>query len=385
MDVYYELAYAAERKASMLVSGDAFEYRRSEETGSISAVLSDGLGSGVKANVLAIMSSVMLLKYALANIDIRKASSLVMATLPKCSVRKISYATFTVLMLERGGLVKIVEYGNPSYLLMRNGESFGVERKKYSMDLENRKEDAFYSEFKMRKEDRLLIFSDGVSQSGIGSASLPFGWGVENTSNFVSTLLRHNPQISAKTLSKKIVIKASANDGYSPADDITCACLYARVPRRLIVATGPPLTKEKDGEFTSEFWRFDGDKVICGGSTSHLISRESGVDIEVSLDEGYKPSEVMKGVKAVTEGVITLNKTLSLLENGNISGDGVENVLAEIFTENDSITFLTGTKLNEAHYRPKIPVELAVRINLVRKIKDVLERRYLKKVDIVYY
>ena len=61
-------------------------------------VLSDGLGSGVKANILATLTARMLSIMIARNMDIRTAVKAVADTLPICSVRNLAYATFTVLV-----------------------------------------------------------------------------------------------------------------------------------------------------------------------------------------------------------------------------------------------------------------------------------------------
>ena len=45
---------------------------------------------------------------------------------------------------------------------------------------------------------------------------------------------------------------------------------------------------------------------------------------------------------------------------------------------------MVGAKLNEAHYDPTLPVEIAIRKNIVKKIAEVLEKKYFKKVNIQY-
>ena len=59
-------------------------------------VLSDGLGSGVKANILATLTAQMLSIMIARNMDIQTAVKAVADTLPICSVRNLAYATFTV-------------------------------------------------------------------------------------------------------------------------------------------------------------------------------------------------------------------------------------------------------------------------------------------------
>ncbi|MBO5991848.1 MAG: serine/threonine protein phosphatase, partial [Lentisphaeria bacterium] len=56
------------------------------------AVLSDGLGSGIKAHILANMTTTMALRFMQSNMDTLKSVETIMDSLPVCEVRKISYA-----------------------------------------------------------------------------------------------------------------------------------------------------------------------------------------------------------------------------------------------------------------------------------------------------
>ena len=70
--------------------------------------------------------------------------------------------------------------------------------------------------------------------------------------------------------------EALLNDGRAAKDDITCGVVYYRHPRRLLVITGPPFIKERDGELAELVRTFDGRKVICGGTTASIVSRLLG-------------------------------------------------------------------------------------------------------------
>ena len=53
-------------------------------------------------------------------------------------------------------------------------------------------------------------------------------------------------------LAGKIVTMAHKNDSYKANDDISCATIYFREPRKLLICTGPPYEKEKDKELASK-------------------------------------------------------------------------------------------------------------------------------------
>ena len=54
--------------------------------------------------------------------------------------------------------------------------------------------------------------------------------------------------------------------------------------------------------------------------------------------------------------------------------------MIELFRQSDEIEFVVGTKVNEAHQDPSLPVDLEIRRNIVRRLKTVLETKYRKRV-----
>ncbi|MBR1680208.1 stage II sporulation protein E, partial [bacterium] len=71
-----------QRKYNQNAFGDYFTSTRYPKTGRIVAVLSDGLGSGVKANILACMTATMLLKFIEEGTGIKKSCETIMNSLP---------------------------------------------------------------------------------------------------------------------------------------------------------------------------------------------------------------------------------------------------------------------------------------------------------------
>ena len=50
-----------------------------------------------------------------------------------------------------------------------------------------------------------------------------------------------------------------------------------------------------------------------------------------------------------------------------------------LMLQSDIVEFVVGTRINEAHQDPNVPVELDLRRNIIRKIASLLETRYLKE------
>ena len=111
------------KKYNQNAYGDYFVSKRYPDEARLIAVLSDGLGSGIKANILSCMTATMLLRFIEnGQIPIRKAAEIIMNSLPVCKVRHISYSTFSAIDCDDYGSAKIVEEGNPEFIWIRNNE-----------------------------------------------------------------------------------------------------------------------------------------------------------------------------------------------------------------------------------------------------------------------
>ena len=91
----------------------------------------------------------------------------------------------------------------------------------------------------------------------------------------------------------------------------------------------------------------------------------------------------MEGIDLVTEGILTLTKACEYLETGEVNNDAAGD-LVKFMLDTDCITFMVGAKLNQAHYDPSLPIEIEIRKNVIKKISDILENKYYKKVTVQY-
>lgn len=394
---FIEVAHYQVCKHKQGAPGDVFLSQKNPDDGRVITTLSDGLGSGIKAGVLATLTATMATRFVASDIPIKRAAEIIMNTLPVCQERGISYATFTLVDIEPNSTIRIVEYDNPPYVLVR--EQTIVEPIKDISTFERRDKTTapkveaqlHYSQYEARPGDRLVFFSDGVTQSGMGSARFPFGWGIANVQNFILQKILEDPQISARDLARLVVREALFHDSYKAKDDITCGVIYSRNPRDLLIITGPPMHKENDTSITRIFNMFDGKKVICGGTTANILARELNRNIKVHLknpDPQVPPYSEMEGADLVTEGIITMGKVAELLEKGDQSAYTRENAatkLVEMILNSDRIHFVVGTKINEAHQDPNMPVELEIRRNVIKKIASIIEEKYLKEVHIQFF
>ena len=85
----------------------------------------------------------------------------------------------------------------------------------------------------------------------------------------------------------------------------------------------------------------------------------------------------MDGVDLITEGILTLTKVLEYLNEGyDRWPDDAAGRLIELLLDSDVIEFMIGSKLNQAHYDPDLPLELEIRKNVVKQLEKILSGRY---------
>ena len=384
--MFIDIDCSQKKKYNQNAYGAFFKSERFTDMNRLVAVLSDGLGSGIKADILACMTSTMLLKFLKENADIEKSCEIIMNSLPVCKVRGISYSTFSAIDCYDGGKAIIVEEGNPDFIWIRDGEVLKPECTIIeSKNFKNRKMRVY--DIKLELNDRIIFCSDGATQVAMGTKTYPLGLERDGLINIILSKLKMDKNISSSELSNYLIkqIELIAPDK-KLLDDTSIVSIYCREPRESLVFTGPPYHIEKDNYYANTFKNFKGKKAIAGGTTANIISRELNIPVktDLSLNVGNLPGiYCMDGVDLVTEGILTLTKTMEYLEDNNYQNDAAGKLM-RFMLDSDCISFLVGAQLNQAHYDPNLPIEIEIRKNIVRKIAKILEDKYLKKVKVQF-
>ncbi len=392
-DFFVEVDYQQKSYEGQRICGDIFLSSKIKEENRIVVVLSDGMGHGVKASILATLTATMAVNFTKEHKAPEKTAEIIMKTLPECSERKMNYSTFTIVDIEQSNKVTLLEYENPECVIIRDRKVFKPADARYIETSEDAKcsKKIRVCTFAPVKGDRIIFFTDGVAQSGLGTPRFPFGWGVDNAARYAIDMIKQYPQISARNLAAKILSMAFRNDGFQSKDDTTCGVIYFREPRELLICTGPPYNKEDDPRLAAEVNSFKGKKIVMGATTGDIVSRELGLKIEDVFkfeDPELPPINVMEGIDLFTEGILTLNKVEKILKAYNPAntklGRGPADEIVKLILESDAIKILIGTRINIAHQDPHLPVELEIRRTVVNRIAQLLEEKLLKKVVVNY-
>jgi len=369
------------------VCGDTYKITRTDDSKII--VLSDGLGSGIKASILSILTTEILATMVEEGVSLAEVVNTVTKTLPVCKKRGIAYSTFTIAQIFKNGKIKIVNYDNPAPIILKNREIIYID---YVKKIINEKEIKIY-EFKIEEGDMIFLMSDGVVHAGLGNL-MDFGWGEENIAKYLKRL--NKKTLDIKEIVDNLIEVTESYYGFEPGDDATVIGMKVTAKPNLKIFTGPPLDPKTDDYYVKEFLEYKGKKVICGGTTSNIISRISGREIEIDLEgignTEIPPSGKMQGIDLITEGVLSLKKVNEILSKceknlyeidlSHKKLDAAEKLI-EIMRDCDYIKILVGRKVNAFYHNPALPFDMSIRSNLVRTLVGNL-KRLDKEVEVEY-
>lgn len=370
---YYDVAVHSLNKIGEELCGDRVDIYKSETETFL--VMADGLGSGVKANILATLTVKIAMTMLRSGESLEETIDTIMNTLPVCSVRKVAYSTFCMIHIDETGFCRLIEYHNPPVFYSRKGEICPYESK---TEIYGDKE-VRISELQLEPGDYLTIVSDGAIHAGVGHM-LNHGWEWEHIADYLN---RQQPK-SAEQVSKNLIETCNKLYEDHPGDDTTVATIMVKHPQVTRIFSGPPENKDKDHDIVRKFMEGPIKRVICGGTAANIVSRELGRDLHTEMDY-YEPSippiAHLKGIDLVTEGVLTLRKVSERLEaysNGELipfDRKDAATLLSDLLI-NDSthIELWVGKAINPAHQNPDFPFELSIKLHVVEKIIATLKK-----------
>lgn len=387
-----DIAYKSLNKKGEELCGDKVEILHTKDSHIL--ILADGMGSGVKANILATMASKVLGTMFLRDIPLERCVETIAETLPVCQVRQVAYATFSILQVYDDGRAYLAEYDNPSCVFIRNGELMDIPRTYRT--IAGRRIGEYH--FRVQIGDAFVIVSDGAINAGVGDL-LNFGW----TWNSVADFVKREYARTSTAVHLASELSQACNDlyQYRPGDDTTVAVLRVGEKKIVNLMTGPAKQKEHDTRMVRDFMEEENAvRCVCGGTTSKVLARVLGKEIDVSLDyvdNDVPPISYIDGIDLVTEGVVTMNKALGLLERYTKDEEVDENFFIELMRPNGAamlaeilinsctdLNLFVGCAINDAYQNPDLPFEMGVRQKLVDKYEEVM-KKLGKTVNIYYY
>ena len=389
-NLWTETGYVSLNKTGEQLCGDRVEVTGGGEANHTTLVLADGLGSGVKANILSTLTSKILCTMISGGMPIESCVETIAETLPVCSVRKVAYSTFSIISVTDNEIAELIQFDNPEIIVLRGGV-----RHDYPMTTRQIAGKTIHeSRFPVEENDVFIAMSDGATYAGVGHA-LNHGWQRENIIDFAEA--NYLPGNSAKYIAGNIVDECNRLYEGEPGDDTTVAVVRIRARHPVNLMIGPPSTKDQDIKMMNLFFAKQGEKIICGGTTATIASRYLHRELKPTLDypdPEIPPISQLDGVDLVTEGVVTISRVLKYAEdflNGtdlsaswSTRRDGASLIARELFEKATDINFFVGRAINPAHQNPDLPITFGIKIQLIENLAKCLEKMG-KQIKVSYF
>ena len=382
-----ETAWKSLNKRGEELCGDWVKITRTRD--SLIVVLSDGLGSGVKANILATLTAEIATSMLVQGARIDDVVETLAATLPECQVRHLAYATFAVLQVFHGREAYLVEYDSPPLILVRGGKAVSLPATERTVAGRTIRE----VRFTLENGDYMAMVSDGYIHAGVGGL-YRMGWGQKNLTTAVERwVATQGDAYELASALSRTCLKLSAD---KLGDDATAVTMRVRIRRKLTILTGPPSDPALDAQAVERLMSAEGAKAICGGTTAQMAARGVGKPLKVawrpmppggSSVTGPKlpPMGLLEGVDLVTEGILTISAAVDRLKNVQSIRDlppdqDAATQLARLLLTADRIHFIIGDAINPqqlADVVRGVPMreiyldELIARLNALDKIVTV--------------
>lgn len=249
--VYVDATYKSLIKYHEELCGDNVEIVKNDDRYIV--VLSDGLGSGVKANILSTLTAKIISTMLYEGSTIEDTVDTIVHTLPICNIRKVAYSTFIILQIDYDGNAYLVEFDSPGCIFVRNGRLVPIEYSHREIAGKAIRE----ARFKVQPDDVLTLMSDGVVYAGIGHL-MNLGWTWENVCEFVSSRVRAG--ITSARLTN--MLSETCNQLYmnKPGDDTTVATVKIVPKKAVSLYSGPPVDPGSDERLVTEFMMTEGKK-----------------------------------------------------------------------------------------------------------------------------
>ncbi|MCK4275477.1 MAG: SpoIIE family protein phosphatase, partial [Phycisphaerae bacterium] len=310
MSVYYEWGTKQLNKRSEELCGDSIVVSRHSD--SVTLALADGLGSGVKANILATLTTRIAMHLLENDLPLSEVVETLGKTLPVCEVRKLAYSTFAIAQFFSDGRARVVEFDTPPAILLRDRKLFPMSSNERVIASKTIRE----SVLELRMGDWIVFVTDGVLNAGIGGV-YPLGWGWEQTTRYLEG--HAHPELSAQVLADKLADTVAELYNDAPGDDVSIVVIKVRRKLVATVLTGPPADRATDEAMLQRFVELPSLHAVCGGTTAKIVARHLGLPLEVDLETmkpDVPPVGRIKNLDLITEGILTLTRANELLKSG---------------------------------------------------------------------
>ncbi len=388
-DLCADIGYRSLNKYGEQLCGDRVQLIHADDN-SLILVLADGLGSGVKANILSTLTSKIIATMIANAMPIEECVNTIASTLPVCQTRHIAYSTFTILKITDNSYAEIIQYDNPMVILLRNGVHYDYPMTERTIGGKK----IYESKLELQLDDVFIAMSDGAIYAGV-ERTLNYGWQRENIIDFVEA--NYDPSLTAKTITSLVLDECDRLYEGRPGDDTTVASIQIRKRAPVNLLIGPPADPADVNKMFSLFFAKQGRHIVCGGTTSKLTSEFLGKPMQTEIDyfdPDIPPTAKIEGVDIVSEGVITISRVLEYAQDyldknkrydeWSVKNDGASKIARMLFLEATDINFYVGKAINPAHQNPDLPITFSIKIRLIDTLAQCLKQMG-KEIKVSYF
>ena len=227
-----DMAYKSLNHYGEELCGDKVEIVDKEDSRIL--ILADGMGSGIRANILATLTSKIIATMMYNDMSIDEVVATIAKTLPLSSVNGVAYSTFSIIQVYYTGEIYVVEYDNPECILVRQGKVKALPFSYRKIEGKKIRE----CRFQTLPGDALAIMSDGCLYCGTGDI-MNYRWDWNALAGCCESSAAKTR--TAAQLAEQMNRACADLYGGVCSDDTTIA--VARITEEQIVniLTGPPL------------------------------------------------------------------------------------------------------------------------------------------------
>jgi hypothetical protein len=400
-ELYTDMGFVNLNKYGEQLCGDHVEIAHADDKLTV-MVLADGLGSGVKANILSTLTAKIISTMMINFLAVEDCVETIAATLPVCKKEQIAYSTFTIIRITDNYEAEIIQYDNPHVILLRQGRNYDypktaqiIEDSITDGELSAGRKTIYKTRIKIHEDDTFIAMTDGVVHAGVGR-NFNFEWRREHIIAFLEGV--YNREYTAKVLGSMLLDKCYSLYGGEPGEDTTICAVKIRRRRSVNLLIGPPVNSADVQKMMELFFSKEGKHIICGGTTSVLAAEFLSKPLETALvhpvDPNIPPTAKISGVDLVTEGIITIHRVLEYAQdyigdNGNYAqwnagNDGASKIARLLFEEATDINFYVGKAINPAHQNDGLPPRFGMKADLIDKLENCLKQMG-KRIKVSYF
>ncbi len=353
-------------------------------------VLADGLGSGVKANILSTLTSKIISTMMAEGMPLESCVRTMASTLPTHSEYGVAYSTFTIIHIKDNETAELIQFDDPHIIFIRDLIHRDYEKVEHEIDGKK----IYRSIIDLQEGDILLAMSDGCPHAN-SDIAYNMDWQSDDIAEFIETIAHVG--YPAKTLAGILVDECDRLYGGKPLDDAT-ACIVRVIKRQQVnLLFGPPANRDDCDRMMSLFFSKKGKHIICGGTTASIAAEYLGTDVvstNSKISGELPPPSEIKGVDLVTEGVVTMDKILknakaflddeNAISNWDFEKDPAAIASRMLFEDATDIHLFIGKAVNPAHSEMQGDYKYMMKMSLADELETCLKKMG-KKVTTSYF